>query len=144
MSHNALFRPAWTPLTIALMVIGFVVFWPLGLAMLAYILWGDRFEDFLADVRGNVRRAGAGNSGNFAFDDYRQREIARLEEERRRLDEEREEFAEFMRNLRRAKDQDEFDRFMKERRSAQPAKAEEAAKTRKSKATKAGDDTDEA
>ena len=144
MSHNALFRPAWTPLTIALMVIGFVVFWPLGLAMLAYILWGDRFEDFLADVRGNVRRAGAGNSGNFAFDDYRQREIARLEEERRRLDEEREEFTEFLRNLRRAKDQDEFDRFMKERRSAPPAKADETAKTRKSKATKSGDDTDEA
>lgn len=117
MSHQALFRPAWTPLTIALMVIGFVVFWPLGLGMLAYILWGDRFEDMLADVRGSVRRAGAGNTGNHAFDDYRQREIARLEEERRRLDAEREEFAEFVRQLRRAKDQEEFDRYMAERRT---------------------------
>ncbi|MEZ5841662.1 MAG: DUF2852 domain-containing protein [Hyphomicrobiales bacterium] len=125
MSHQALFRPAWTPLTIALMVIGFVVFWPLGLAMLAYILWGDRFEDMLADVRGNVRRAGAGTSGNHAFDDYRQRELARLEEERRRLDAEREEFSEFVRNLRRAKDQEEFDRFMTDRGTkASPAKAD--------------------
>ena len=35
---KALIRPAWTPATIALMVIGFMVFWPLGLAMLAYII----------------------------------------------------------------------------------------------------------
>ncbi len=117
MSHTPLFRPAWTPLTIALMVIGFIVFWPLGLAMLAYILWGDRFEDFLADIRGNVRRASAGTTGNHAFDEYRQREITRLEEERRKLDEDREEFSEFLRNLRRAKDQEEFDRFMAERRT---------------------------
>lgn len=29
---------------IALMVVGFVVFWPLGLAVLAYILWGERWQ----------------------------------------------------------------------------------------------------
>jgi hypothetical protein len=39
-----------TPATIALMVLGFMVFWPLGLAMLAYIIWGDRLEGFKADV----------------------------------------------------------------------------------------------
>jgi hypothetical protein len=44
MNETALLRPAWTPLTIALMVIGFVVFWPLGLVMLAYIIWGDRLN----------------------------------------------------------------------------------------------------
>jgi hypothetical protein len=31
-------RPAW----IALMVIGFIVFWPIGLAILAYIIWSGR------------------------------------------------------------------------------------------------------
>ena len=41
---NATFiKPQWGPLTIALMVLGFVIFWPLGLAMLAYILWGELF-----------------------------------------------------------------------------------------------------
>jgi hypothetical protein len=39
------------------MVLGFVVFWPLGLAMLAYILWGDRFEGF----KRNVKRGRAGD-----------------------------------------------------------------------------------
>ena len=50
MNTTALIRPAWTPATIALMVLGFVVFWPLGLAMLAYILWGDRLDGFKRDV----------------------------------------------------------------------------------------------
>jgi hypothetical protein len=50
MTNSALIRPAWTPATIALMVIGFMVFWPLGLAMLAYILWGDRLDGFKRDV----------------------------------------------------------------------------------------------
>ena len=50
MNTTALIRPAWTPATIALMVLGFMVFWPLGLAMLAYILWGDRFDGFKRDV----------------------------------------------------------------------------------------------
>ena len=43
-TKSCMIKPAWTPATIGLMVLGFVVFWPLGLAMLAYILWGDRFE----------------------------------------------------------------------------------------------------
>jgi hypothetical protein len=31
-------RPAW----IALMVLGFIVYWPIGLAILAYIIWSGR------------------------------------------------------------------------------------------------------
>ena len=56
MNTTALIRPAWTPATIALMVIGFMVFWPLGLAMLAYIIWGDRLEGFKRDVNRGDRR----------------------------------------------------------------------------------------
>ena len=56
-----------------------------------------------------------GATGNQAFDDYRANEIKRLEEERRRLDRERAEFDDYVRNLRRARDQEEFDRFMAER-----------------------------
>lgn len=105
-----------------LMVVGFVLFWPLGLAMLAYILWGDRFQDMARDARDQFRgpirpmnRAyeGYANTGNVAFDEYRAREMKRLEEERRKLDEMRAEFDDFLTNLRRAKDQEEFDRFMR-------------------------------
>ena len=138
MNTSALIRPAWTPATIALMVIGFMVFWPLGLAMLAYIVWGDRLDGFKRDVNratdgifAGCRRGadkaqrwghGSARTGNVAFDDWREKELARLDEERRRLDEAREEFETYARELRRAKDQEEFDRFMAERnRSTAPA-----------------------
>ena len=119
-------RPAWTPLTIVLMVIGFIVAWPLGLIMLAYILWGDRIPEVRrhfgemtksdwAGAPRSERRGFGGHSGNFAFDDYRSAELKRLDEERKRLDEERRQFESYVRDLRRARDKEEFDRFMSER-----------------------------
>ncbi|GGE21561.1 hypothetical protein GCM10011390_46120 [Aureimonas endophytica] len=133
MTSHALIRPAWTPATIALMVGGFMLYWPLGLAVLAYIIWGDRLEAFRTDVNRStdrffcgMRRAGWGRgraapftmdrTGNVAFDDWREAELRRLDEERRRLDESRAEFEAYARELRRAKDQEEFDRFMANRR----------------------------
>jgi hypothetical protein len=130
MTKTALIRPAWTPATIALMVVGFMVFWPLGLAMLAYILWGDRLDDFKGDwTRTRDKFFGAcgkghamqGRTGNVAFDDWREKEMERIEEERRKLDEMRAEFDDYLRELRRAKDQEEFDRFMAERSKSTPA-----------------------
>jgi len=130
MNQSALIRPEWTPATIALMVLGFVVFWPLGLAMLAYILFGDRLRGFKRDInqatdgmfcgfRRNGRRYRQHfNSDNVVFDDWRRAELDRLEQERRKLDEMRAEFDSYVRELRRAKDQEEFDRFMRERNAA--------------------------
>ena len=63
---------------------------------------------------------GRHTTGNLAFDDYRRGEIERLERERRRLDEERREFASFVEELKRAKDREEFDAFMAKRRGAGP------------------------
>lgn len=64
------------------------------------------------------------SSGNAAFDEYRRQQLERLEAERRKLDEERQAFAEHLDRLRRAKDQDEFDRFMAERRNPAQGSAE--------------------
>ena len=130
MTNTALIRPAWTPATIALMVVGFMVFWPLGLAMLAYILWGDRLEGFKGDwskaresVFGSCRKGTRTYSmtGNVAFDDWREKELERLAQERRKLEEMRDEFDAYARELRRAKDQEEFDRFMADRSRTTPA-----------------------
>lgn len=130
MTKTALIRPAWTPATIAMMVVGFMVFWPLGLAMLAYILWGDRLEGFKGDW-GKARESFFGScrkgtrvhsmTGNVAFDDWREKELERLAQERRKLEEMRDEFDNYARELRRAKDQEEFDRFMAERSRTTPA-----------------------
>ena len=100
-------KPAW----IAIMVLGFIVFWPIGLAILGFLLFTGRLGscadscDWIS-VKSKMRRGAS--TGNAAFDEYR-------EETLRRLDEERREFAMFMERLRRAKDQAEFDQFMAER-----------------------------
>jgi hypothetical protein len=110
------------------MVLGFIVFWPLGLAMLAYIIFGDRLTGFRTGADGagkwfaSCRNAGRHykttfSTGNVAFDDWRRAELDRLDEERRRLDEMREDFDTYARELRRAKDQEEFDRFMRDRKN---------------------------
>jgi len=115
MNSSWTIRPAWTPVTIAIMVVGFIIAWPIGLAALAYILWGDRLHTALDEARYRWSSERSDDSGNLAFDDYRERELKRLEEERRKLDGMRAEFDRFMHELRRAKDKEEFDRFMSER-----------------------------
>ena len=86
---NAFIRPAWTPATIALMIIGFMIFWPLGVAMIAYILWGDRLDQFKSDVNSATEKASCmfsrrdhsfkshARTGNVAFDDWREAELKR-------------------------------------------------------------------
>jgi hypothetical protein len=120
-------KPAW----IAVMVVGFILFWPVGLAILAYLLWSgrmgcggrdgemsrwqqrwaDRFDRKVERFGRDFRGFGFASSGNAAFDDYREETIRRLEEEQR-------EFREFLERLRKAKDKSEFDQFMAERRTA--------------------------
>jgi hypothetical protein len=127
MVHSYAIRPAFSPVSILLTILGFMLFWPLGLIMLAYTLWGGHAYGFRRQfdgMRQEWQRGGWGcgpagysrnGTGNSAFDDYREREMRRLDEERRKLDEERREFDAFVRNLRRARDQEEFDRFTRER-----------------------------
>ncbi|MCB1520631.1 MAG: DUF2852 domain-containing protein [Hyphomicrobiaceae bacterium] len=116
-------RPAW----IAVMVLGFVVFWPAGLAILGYMIWSgrmgcrgygsrNRWEQRFAEKferkmdRWGMRGAAYASSGNAAFDEYRDATLKRLEDEQR-------EFRDFLERLRAAKDRAEFDQFMTERRA---------------------------
>jgi hypothetical protein len=124
-------KPAW----IVLMILGFIVFWPVGLALLAFLLWSGRmgcgthrgpgrwhFDEKAREFKGPRWRDWARrqpSSGNVAFDEYREQTLRRLEQEH-------EEFMEFLRNLRQAKDKAEFDQFMAERRRAGPPTAPEA------------------
>lgn len=134
---TAIVKPQWGFVSIALMVLGFVVWWPLGLAMLAYIVWGEYFGGSAERAQGFVNRQKSWarehcapgrhgfrhSSGNAAFDEYRAEQLRRLEEERKRLDEEIAEFHEYMRTLRMARDREEFDRFMQNRRGSRSGHA---------------------
>jgi len=104
-------------LRIALMVGGFIVFWPIGLAILGYLIWSGQMSCSRRHGRSHFRGwSGYGasrghSSGNAAFDEYRDATLKQLEEDQV-------EFANFVDQLRRAKDQQEFDSFMSERMRA--------------------------
>jgi len=131
MTSNTLVRPAWTPVTIAMMIIGFMIYWPLGLAMIAYIVWGDKLEGMKDDLNRATDKVSetfasstsTNRTGNVAFDEWREVELARLEEERQKLNESVREFEEYQRELRRAKDADEFETFMKSRKRKSPPRS---------------------
>jgi hypothetical protein len=132
-------RPAW----LTAMILGFIVFWPVGLVILAYMLWSgrmncgwhgdrgrglwesrmaDRFDRVRSRVEGEFRNfggRGGPSSGNKAFDDYREATLKRLEEEER-------EFRAFLDRLRQAKDKSEFDQFMADRRDRPEAPGPDA------------------
>lgn len=127
-------KGAW----IGLMVLGFIVFWPFGLGILAYLIWSgrmacwthgdsDRWQRRMDRLQSKMERMqqraarwcggpghhssrpSAGPTGNRAFDEYREETLRRLEDEQR-------EFFDFLERLRHAKDKAEFDQFMAERR----------------------------
>lgn len=127
-------RGAW----IAAFVLGFIFFWPIGLALLLYMTFTNRWskEMFGKSCRrahdhahghahghfigqGPWARHGAMRpSGNRAFDAYKAETLRRLEEEQ-------EAFEAFLERLRAAKDKTEFDSFMEDRARAATAAANE-------------------
>ncbi len=99
-------KGAW----IAAMVVGFILFWPVGLALLAYMIWSKRM--FNSSCKSMSRRHAMGRpSGNSAFDAYKAETL-------RRLQEEQDNFEAFLKRLRDAKDKAEFDQFMNDRARA--------------------------
>jgi hypothetical protein len=112
-------RPAW----ILLMILGFMVWWPVGFMVLAFIIGSGRMGcGYLQD---KLERLGRGDwwgyhSSNRAFDEYRTETLKRMEDEQR-------EFRDFLARLRQAKDKAEFDQFMMERRNRPPEQASQQA-----------------
>ncbi|WP_333696214.1 DUF2852 domain-containing protein [Phaeobacter italicus] len=100
-------KGAW----IAAMVLGFVFFWPVGLALLFYMIWSKRMFSKSCHRRTSWTRHGMSamkSSGNSAFDAYKADTLRRLEQEQN-------DFEAFLERLRAAKDKSEFDQFMDER-----------------------------
>lgn len=118
-------RPAW----ILAVILGFLVWWPVGLSLLAFAIWSgrmgcsrysaerwqakmtrmhDKMERMRERMQGQSGFWAPPSSGNKAFDDYRAETLRRLEDEQR-------EFQEFLARLREAKDKAEFDQFMADR-----------------------------
>ena len=119
----------WHPGWIAVTVLGFIIWWPIGLALLFFTLgsrkmgcwshqdrWSNKMERMqykMERMRNRMERRGfpfgPPSSGNRAFDEYRMETLRRLEEEQT-------EFRDFLDRLRHAKDKEEFDQFMAQHR----------------------------
>ena len=105
-------KGAW----IAATVLGFIAFWPIGLGLLAYMIWSKRMFSSTSMTCGRSHRRAAYHSaraamrpsGNQAFDAYKADTLRRLEDEQAS-------FEAFLERLREAKDKAEFDQFMEER-----------------------------
>jgi hypothetical protein len=132
--------PFWTPYgisrpaAIAFTVLGFMFWWPVGLALLIYMVGSGRmgcfgrrrraaYQQFGQDAGpwGNWKAWACGpsggsatTSGNRAFDEYKAETLRRMEEEQK-------DFGAFLERLRFAKDKSEFDQFMADRRNRPPA-----------------------
>ena len=106
-------KGAW----IAAMVLGFIFFWPVGLALLFYMIWSKRmFSKSCSTRRMGRHMTTMRSTGNSAFDSYKADTLRRLEDEQHN-------FEAFLERLREAKDKSEFDQFMDERATA--AKSED-------------------
>jgi hypothetical protein len=105
-------------LEVAGIVLGFVFAWPLALA---YLVWKFAGYPYATELKARLdgvlgtsmpfAQKGYAPTGNAAFEEYRRAELARLEEERRRLDDEARAFTDFVEELKRAKDREEFEAF---------------------------------
>ena len=124
-------KKPWSIYEVGAVIGGFALFWPLGLVALFVKmkkgeLWNgasvmqapwanwQKHSENVSNFASNWQR-GSSFSGNAAFDDYRKAEIEKLEVQRRKLDEERKAFDEFLSKLRHAKDREDFERFMADR-----------------------------
>ena len=107
-------KGAW----IAAMVLGFIFFWPVGLALLGYMIWSKRmFSGTPCAARRTRKMMATNTTGNRAFDAYKADTLRRLEEEQNN-------FEAFLERLREAKDKSEFDQFMDERAKSNDTQAE--------------------
>jgi hypothetical protein len=134
-------KPAWIGLTI----VSFILFWPLGLVVLGYLVgsgrmtcWahgsGDRWQRRMERMQQRMERMQAAAEQWTGMQAAAERWTGRgfrsssgnrafdeyRDETLRRLEEEQREFKAFLDRLRHAKDKAEFDQFMTEHRRPQP------------------------
>ena len=111
-------RANWSVTNIVAMVIGFVLFWPLGLFMLYWIFKGRDVMDMRGHFvekwnrfKGNDATEASGTD-NRIFNEYQQTQYDRIREIKDEIKKRARRFAEFRSEAKRRADEEEFRRFM--------------------------------
>ncbi len=105
----------WSGLNIAAMVVGFVLFWPVGLVILYWTMTGRNVKDLPDAVREKISGYSSKrqqSSSNLVFDDFQQTQYDRIREIKAEIKERSRRFEEFRTDAKRKADQEEFNRFM--------------------------------
>lgn len=113
----------WSGINIAAMVAGFMLFWPIGLFMLFWILIGRDAKAIPATIRqlwSKVTGFWEGHDGpqahdsteNVVFNEFQQTQYERIREIKDELKERARRFRDFRANSRRRADEEEFNQFM--------------------------------
>ncbi len=113
-------RGNWSGLNIVAMVVGFVVFWPIGLFLLYWILKGRSVKELPDSIRqqwskfARGRADGGTANDNTVFNEFQQTQYDRIREIKDEIKERSRRFGEFRENAKRRADEEEFNRFMAE------------------------------
>ena len=113
----------WSGINIAVMVAGFMLFWPIGLFMLFWILIGRDAQALPATIRqqwSKVTGFWEGTNGqhahdsteNVVFNEFQQTQYERIREIKDELSERARRFRDFRANAQRRADEEEFSNFM--------------------------------
>ncbi len=105
------------------MVAGFVLFWPIGLLILCWVVTGREVQELPAAIRrqwskmtgGWHRPNGHGihrPSENVVFNEFQQAQYERIREIKDEIKNRARRFSEFRANAKRRADEEEFNRFM--------------------------------
>lgn len=108
----------WSGTNIAVMVVAFVLFWPIGLFILYWILKGRNVQDLpprISEKWHNFKGknfSGGNVSDNIVFNEYQQTQYDRIREIKDEIKGRARRFADFRSDAKRRADEEEFRRFM--------------------------------
>lgn len=109
----------WSAANITAMVLGFIIFAPIGFVILVWSILGNPVQELPGWVRFQWNRFFRGgsfspvnNDENVVFNEYQETQHDRIREIKEEIRKRAEAFGEFRANAQRRKDQQEFDDFM--------------------------------
>ena len=114
----------WSGLNTAAMVIGFVLFWPLGLVVLYWNITGRNIQDLPPAIQekwnamfSGVKKHKDSEGDNSVFDEFQQTQYDRIHEIKEEIKKRASNFRSFKSDAKRQADEAEFKDFMSSNRS---------------------------
>ena len=112
----------WSALNIVAMIVGFMIFWPIGLFMIYWIIKGRSVTEIPGAIQEQWEKMNGKNwhgksareTDNVVFNEYQQTQYERIREIKDEIKDRARRFTDFRSNAKRRADEEEFNRFMNE------------------------------